>query len=336
MIEITKKDFGLRKDGIMASEYYISNENVTLVVTDHGASITKLFVKDKNGKKRDVALGFDTLAEYEKGTSFGAFVGRVANRISNHSFSLEGKTYELDKNNGNACLHGGKDRYNQKFYESQIITTLNGKGVLFSRISPDGEQGFPGNLSLCLSYVLTEDNEVQIYYKATTDKVTPLNLTNHTFFNLNGEGSGTIEDHQISIKASVYQETDEELIPIKLTPVDNTIYDLRKAKSMKNSDGYDVSLILDHNKDGLASTVYSEASGIKMSVRTDQPALQFYSAKGNNMVGKAQHHYGAFSGFCLETQGYVDAVNHKEYPSILLYPKEEYHHFVGYKFDIVK
>ncbi len=156
MVKIEKKSFGIRKDGQEVFEYSIDNGVITLVVTDHGASVTKLFVPDRSGNKLDITLGFDTLSEYEKGTSFGAFVGRVANRISNHSFKLDGMSYELEMNNFNACLHGGRDRYNQKYYKTEILEN----GVRFSRVSPDMEQSFPGNLGITVEYILTSLNEV--------------------------------------------------------------------------------------------------------------------------------------------------------------------------------
>ncbi len=326
MITIDKKSFGIRKDGQEVFEYFIDNGNITLVVTDHGASVTKLFVPTREGKKIDVTLGFDTLSEYEKGTSFGAFVGRVANRISNHSFTLDGKTYELEKNNFNACLHGGKNRYNQKYYETEILEN----GVRFTRLSPDMEQGFPGNLKVSVEYALTEDNAVTITYNAVTDKATPINFTNHSFFNLKGEGDGTIEDHLIYINASSYQETDCEGIPIKVASVENTDKDFRAERTMKNENGYDSSFILD-GKNG--ASVRCIETGIKMDVETNQVAMQFYTAKGNNMIGKGGKYYGAFSGFCLETQGYVDAINNKNYPSSVLREGDVYEHFVSYKFS---
>ncbi len=230
-------------------------------------------------------------------------------------------------NNFNACLHGGRDRYNQKYYETEILEN----GVRFSRISPDMEQSFPGNLALTVEYTLTEQNEVKINYTARTDKPTPVNFTNHSFFNLKGEGNGSIESHLININASRYQRCDNEGIPLEVAHVSDVAdMDLITERPMKKEDGYDNSFILDSSS---AATVRCLESGIRMDVETDQKAIQFFTAKGNNFIGKGGKHYGPFSGFCLETQGYVDAVNHKEYPCIILREGEEYHHSVSYKFS---
>jgi Galactose mutarotase and related enzymes len=336
MINIGKKVFGTSKDGKTCYEYTLTGKDVILSLTDHGASITKLFVRDREGSFRDVELGFDTLDEYTAGTTtFGAFVGRVANRISNHSFTLEGVNYTLDQNNNHACLHGGFLRYNMLDYDAMEIGAPDGKGILFSRISPDGEQGFPGNLTLNIAYILTEEGGVRIEYRATSDKATIVNLTNHSFFNLDGEETGNIEDQYIRINSSIYQKTDDELIPVSLAPVDGTKYDLRKERKMREEGGFDTSFILDLAKEGEPAAVARSAkSGIKMEVFTNQKAIQLYTAKNNKFVGKGGHHYDAYSGFCLETQAYVDAANRPEYPSIEILPGEEYFHTVTYRFSV--
>lgn len=324
---ITTRPFGVRKDGKQVTEYILDNGYMEVSLMDHGAIILGIRVPDKAGKKEEVTLGFETFAEYEGCThNFGSFVGRVANRISGCAFTLDGVTYKLDNNNNGASLHGGFDRYNQKFYQSQI-----GDGcVTFSRTSADMEQGFPGNLNISVTYALSEDNSLSISYKATTDKNTPVNFTNHAFFDLSGGHAADIREQELRMEtADRYMTVDPILIPTDIVPTKGTRYDFSDWKQMGFEGGFDNAFIFDKKEGEVAkvATARDLASGRRMDVFTDQPSIQLYTGQNNNFPT-----HGKYSGFCLETQGYINAVNDSRFPSCILAPGKEYQHFVAYHF----
>lgn len=329
-MQITAKPFGVRKDGKKVTEYVMDNGHMSVSVMDHGATILHIMVPDRSGKREDVTLGFDTLGEYEgQSNSFGAFVGRVANRISDHAFTLNGKVYTLEDNNKGACLHGGSFRYNQCFYE----TSIEENGVTFHRLSPDGEQGFPGNLDIRLTYTLTDSDRLEISYEATTDADTPVNLTNHCFFNLSGIEGSRIDNHVLEMDAPFYLPVNANGIPLGRKGVSHSIYDFRAPRKLGALDGYDNAWIFSEGEGvRTLASVRDPHSGRGMILSTDQKSVQLYTAKNNHFIGRGGVQYGPYSGFCLETQGYVNAVNNPSFPSIIVKKGETYHHEVSYGF----
>ncbi|MBQ0070943.1 MAG: galactose mutarotase [Spirochaetales bacterium] len=326
--KITTRPYGVRKDGKNVTEYILDNGYMEVSLMDHGAIILGIRVPDKEGRKEEVTLGFATLEEYESFPThnFGSFVGRVANRISGCAFTLDGVEYKLDNNNNGACLHGGFDRYNHKFYDAVI-----GDGsVTFSRVSPDMEQGFPGNLTLSVTYTLTDHNSLDISYRATTDKKTPVNLTNHAFFDLSAGHAKDIQEQELLMESGRhYMAVDKILIPTDIKETKGTRYDFTFWKNMGYDGGFDNAFLFD-KKEGAVEKVASvrdNLTGRRMDVYTDQPSIQLYTGQNNSFPT-----HGRFSGFCLETQGYINAVNDHRFPSCILNPKEEYTHFVSYRF----
>lgn len=308
-------------------------------------------VPDKDGKPTDVVVGFKNVQNYVNSTEpyFGATIGRVGNRIAKGKFSLDGKTYTLFTNNGPNTLHGGKKGYQDVVWDA---SQLNDSTLQLKCLSKDGEEGFPGNLNITVRYTLGANNALKIDYNATTDQKTVVNLTNHAFFNLNGEGSGTINDHLLQINADKYTPVDATLIPTgKLESVEGTPFDFRrptaigkridtiKNQQLKNGKGYDHNFVLNENDpDSLheAAVAAGDKSGIVMKVYTTEPGLQFYG--GNFMQGKNTFKSGAKddfrTAFCLETQHFPDAPNQKNFPSIVLEPGKEYKTSTVYAFSV--
>jgi aldose 1-epimerase len=344
---ITRSEFGRTPDGHVALLYTLTNPNgVVLKLTNYGARITELHVPDRNGKLADVTLGFDQFAGYLGDQPyFGTIVGRVSNRIARGRFQLEGKTYQLTINNGHNTLHGGKAGIDRALWKSSPIERKDGPGIDFSLVSPDGDQGFPGNLTIAARYTLTNDNAMRIDLEATTDKATPVNLCNHAYFNLAGAGSGTVFDHVVTLNASRYTPVDSELIPTgELLPVAGTVMDFTKATPIGLridqvlGGGYDHNYVIDNVTGKLiqAARVVEPKSGRTMDVLTTQPGIQFYT--GNFLDGSLTGIGGKYirhGGFCLETQHFPDSVNHPNFPSTLLRPGETYRETAVYKFGVV-
>ena len=319
-----KKEFGATKNGEKASCYVLKNsKGMEAVVSDFGASLLKLYVPDKDGKTQDVVLGYETLEDYENGgDSLGATVGRVANRIGMAEFELNGKKYELTKNdNGKNTLHGGIDFYNKRIWD---VKEEDDTHVVFALVSPDGDQGFPGEVKIEVSYTITEENELKIHYHAIPDQDTLLNMTNHSYFNLSGHASGTAWNAKVWIDADAFTETDAELIPTgTVVPVEGTPMDFRKEKvvekeigadytPLKLAGGYDHNWVLNGKGFRKAASAESEETGIKMEVYTDLPGIQFYS--GNFLAGSKGKEGAVYEkgyGICFETQYFPDAI-HKE------------------------
>jgi aldose 1-epimerase len=332
---ITKKSFGKLADGREALLFEFANKNgITATITNYGCAIVTLCVPDKDGKPRDVVTGFDSLEGYlGKHPFFGVVAGRVANRISGGKFSLDGKEYSLEKNDGGEHhLHGGSNGFDKKLWDAKI----SGESLVLTHESPDGDSGYPGNLKARITYTLTDENALRIDYFAETDTKTVCNLTNHSYFNLEGHAAKDIYAHELQINASSITAVDELLIPTgELKPVENTPYDFRKAKPIGKDiadagTGYDDNFVLD--APGVAAIAYAATSGIKMTVKTDSPGIQLYT--GNFLTGTKGKNgavHGKHSAFCLETQFYPDSVNNPNFPSCVVEkgkPQKFYTEFV--------
>lgn len=333
-MEIKKYKFARLANGKKVSLYTVNNGKMSFSVIDYGCIITSINVPDKKGVVQDISLGYSTFDGYlHDDKFFGVFVGRFANRIGNAKFSLNGKEYLLDKNDGDNCLHSGFEGYNRKLWQSEIVETKRGSGIRFTRISPDGEQGFPGTLELEVTYLLNDQNELLFRYRASTDKDTPISLTNHSYYNLKGQGKGSVLDHELFLDCDSVLELDNSGIPTgKVIPVANTPFDFRTLKKIKTNidktdNGYDHNFCINH--DGKQLTYFAEVkektSGRCMKIATNQPGVQFYTANFlNKDFGKNGALYSKQSGFCLETQQYPDAPNKPNFPSCILKAGESF------------
>ncbi len=343
---VSPVDFKAEIDGDSVNLYTLSNGTATAAITNYGARIVGLQVPDKNGDPVDVVLGYRDLASYRQPGEgfFGAVVGRYGNRIAKGQFELEGQQYQLELNNGPNSLHGGTNGFSAKVWEVKHVTDSS---LELLYVSPDGDAGYPGKLEATVIYTLTSDNGLEISYHATTDKTTVVNLTNHAYFNLSGEGDTTILDHLLTIRADSYTPVDETLIPTgEIADVENTPFDFRKATAIgKRIDTADTQLLLgkgyDHNfvlkKDPglqLVATAESPKTGIVMDVFTEEPGIQFYSGNFMDHIENAKGGkiYGYRSAFCLETQHFPDAPNQPDFPSTVLDPKTEYRSRTVYRF----
>jgi aldose 1-epimerase len=336
--EVTKDNFGTTRDGETVERYTLKNKHglVAKIIT-LGGIITELHVPDSAGKLADIALGFDNVAEYEEhnGTVyFGCITGRVANRIAGGKFDLDGKSYRLDLHPKTSFhLHGGLKGFSKVIWKAEVVTDPRGPALRLTYLSKDGDQSFPGNLTTAVTYVLTEDDTLVIEYEATTDKATPINLTNHTYFNLAGAGSGTVLDHRLTLQSQRYLETDADMVPTgKLLPVAGTAFDFTKSAVIGSRcdqiaiGGYDHAFVLadkPRTKPVLAAEVYEPTTGRVMQVLTDQPGIQLYTATYTTpLKGKSDKSYDRFHGFCLEAQHHPDSVHHAEFPTTILRPGE--------------
>lgn len=351
---IPSENFQKEIDGKQVNLYTLKNDNgMTVQVTNFGTRVVSLWVPDKDGEFRDVVLGRNTIGEYLSSDEkfYGATVGRFANRIAKGQFTIDGETYQLDINDGENHLHGGVKGYYDVVWDAETYTTEGGEeAVLFTYLSPDGEMGYPGNLSVAVRMELGQNNTLRISYEAGTDAPTVVNLSHHSYFNLSGEGNETILDHMMKINASNFTPTDTGLIPTgEITTVVDTPLDFLDYNRIGDrigedyeplvlGGGYDHNWVINASKTvNIAAEVYSPASGIRMTVHTNEPGIQFYS--GNFMtgkdVGKSGKPYGYRSAFCLETQKFPDAPNHPEFPTATLRPDEKYYTVCYYSFDTV-
>lgn len=345
---IARAEFGKLPDGRLVDLYTLTNKNGLIIkVTNYGGTVTALSVPDKNGTLTDIVLGFDDLNEYLKATAyFGAIVGRYGNRIAKGKFTIDGITYPLAKNNGPNTLHGGIIGFDKVIWEATEINDRTGVGLKLHYLSKDGEEGFPGNLDITVTYMLTNANEFRIDYKATTDKATPLNLTHHSYFNLAGAGNGDILGHQVIIDAQRYTVVDSTLIPtgelrdVKGTPFDftQTLAIGAKINELGGKPvGYDHNYVLNSGgvKLALAAKVTEPVSGRVMEVYTDQPGVQFYTGNflDGTIIGKVGKVYNQYYGFCFETQKFPDSPNQPTFPSSILKPGETYKSTTIYKFS---
>jgi aldose 1-epimerase len=338
-------------DGKPTDLFVLKNKkNAQAYFTNFGGRLVSLLVRGKDGKMVDVVVGFDGVDKYvsSKEPYFGATIGRFGNRIAKGKFTLDGKEYTLAKNNGPNTLHGGKKGFQNVVFDGKMIGE---NSVQFSYLSKDMEEGYPGNLQVKVTYTLNDNNGLEMEYEATTDKKTVVNLTNHAFFNLNGEGSGTINDHVLQINADKYTPVDSTLIPVgKIEPVAGTPFDFTKPtaigarvnednEQLKSGKGYDHNFVLNRNNTrGLfkAATIVGDKTGIVMDVLTEEPGLQFYG--GNFMKSKNTFKGGAKddfrTAFCLETQHFPDSPNQPSFPSTVLEPGKKYHTKSEYRFSV--
>lgn len=349
MIEV--RDFGKTKNGEEIQEYILKNQNgMEVHVINFGATIKNVLVPDQNGNLEDVILGFDDIAGYEKNevACHGAVIGRVANRIGEGRFTLNDVEYTLDINNAGNCLHGGNNRYETKVYKAYPEEKSN--SVIFKRIDPHMSQGFPGNLNLSVEYTLTEDNALVIAYEARSDKDTPLNVTNHGYYNLKGCQSMELGTHQIMIRSHAITETDDDLLPngnyIDLT---GTPMDLREMTPfldkveedylpLKQGKGFDHNYVLDHEVGKPDAIVIETTTGRKMELYTDMPGVQFYTANwlSEEEIGKGGVPHQAYGAFCLETQFYPNSCNIPDFPNTILKEGEKYRSVTKYVFGIAE
>lgn len=346
---IEKKDFGKTPEGTPVEVYVLKNgKGMTAKVITYGAILTELDVPDKDGKAADVVLGFDDLQGYLGGHPFfGATVGRVANRIAKGKFALDGKEYKVFVNNGPNALHGGKKGFDKVVWKAEPKEGPQSASVKFTYHSADGEEGYPGNLDATVTYTLTNENELKIDYTATADKATPVNLTNHTYFNLAGaDQPGDILGHEMMLAADNFTPTDDTLIPTgEIKPVKGTVMDFTTPQPIgsridalkKFPGGYDHNYVLNGGgkSRALAARVRDPKSGRVMEMFTTEPGVQFYT--GNFLDGKTKGKggvaYDKYHGFCLEAQHFPDSVNHPDFPSMILRPGETYRQTTVYKFS---
>ena len=346
-------DFEILLDGKEVTLYTLKNADLAMQVTNFGARVVSLWTPDKNGNYEDIVLGYDNIDKYinNPGERFlGAVVGPYANRIAGGTYTICDETYTFPQNNNGQTLHGGLKGLDMVVWD---VFAADDSTLVLSYTHPDGQDGMPGNLEIFMTYTLTSSNEFKVEYLAQTDKPTHVNLSHHSFFNLKGEGNGTINDHILYINGSKTTPVNEVLIPTgDIADVTGTPFDFRKAKAigtdlyveneqLKNGSGYDHNWVLDrqtHDQLEMAASVLEPASGRFMEVWTDQPAIQFYG--GNFFDGTTDGKYGKAlryrESIALETQKYPDSPNHPHFPSTLLKPGEDYTHICVYRFSTVR
>lgn len=349
-VMITMQVYGQLEDGRTVDQYQLKNANgMTVEVITYGGIITSWTAPDKTSAYENVVLGYDSLSQYlASNPYFGAIIGRYGNRIAKGQFALKGTIYELATNDGPNHLHGGLKGFDKVLWSADTATSAEGASLVLSYESADMEEGYPGNLSVQVTYTLTADDVLHVDYEATTDKATIVNLTQHSYFNLSGDFSQTILDHKLMIAADQYLPVDATLIPNgELAPVEGTPFDFREAKAigrdigadhpqLELGKGYDHCWVL-NEQGGMrqVTSAYHPETGRQLEVFTDEPGIQFYS--GNFLDGTLPMPgggtYGHRSGFCLETQHYPDSPNQKDFPSVVLQPGETYETRTTFKFS---
>ena len=348
---VKREPFGKMPDGKPVQRFTLTNANgVELKAISYGGIITSLRVPDRTGKLDDIVLGFDTLDGYLKDHPFfGAIIGRYGNRIGKAQFSLDGKVYKLAANNGPNHLHGGTKGFDKVLWS---IEPIGSNGLAFTRTSPDGEEGYPGNLRMRVTYTLSDKNELIVEYHATTDKATPVNLTQHSYFNLAGQSSGDILGHELMLNADRYTPVDDTLIPTgELAAVAGTPFDFRKPTAigarinndnpqLKVGKGYDHNWVLNRKGAGLelAARVHEPKTGRTLEITTTEPGIQFYAGNflDGTLTGKGGAVYKHRTGFCLETQHYPDSPNQPKFPTTTLKPGAEYRARTVFTFGVAK
>ncbi len=351
---ITSKPFGMTTDGKEVMLYTLKNtKGATATVSNYGGTVVSLTMPDRNGQFGDVVLGFKKLADYEKKSPyFGCLVGRYGNRIAKGTFSLDGKTYHLAINNPPNSLHGGLRGFDKVIWGATPMETKEGPALKLTYTSCDGEEGYPGTLSVTATYTLTDRNELRVVFTATTDQKTVVNLTHHSYFNLAGEGNGDILGHVVTLKANRFTPVDKNLIPNgKLESVKGTPFDFRKPtaigerisqpdQQLQFGGGYDHNWIADKLPGhlGVVAKVEEPKSGRVMEVLSTEPGVQFYTGNflDGTLVGKSGKPYAFRNGFCLEPQHYPDSPNHPEFPSVVLKPGQTYKNTIIYRFSTDK
>lgn len=349
---VKRSDFGKTRDGVAVSLYTLTNQNgVEVRISTYGGIVASLKTPDRAGALADIVLGFDSVEGYQAnpGPFFGALIGRYANRIGHARFSLGGVEYKLDRNDGQNTLHGGARGFDKRVWTAR---ELPGGGLELTYLSKDGEEGFPGNLKAVVTYHLTDANELRIDYAATTDKLTVVNLTNHSYFNLKGAGSGDILDHRLTLNADRFTPVDAGLIPTgELRSVAGTPFDFRKPtaigarieqpdEQLKLGHGYDHNFVLNRSGAGrtLAARVEEPSTGRVLEVLTTQPGVQLYTANflDGTIRGKGGKVYGHRSAFCLETQHFPDSPNQPKFPSTELKPGQTFQSSTVFRFLTAK
>ena len=351
----TKSSFGKTPEGEAVELYVLTNKNgMEVAITNYGGAVVSIKVPDRNGKLGDVVLGYDSVDGYVNDKSYlGAIIGRYGNRIGHAQFSLDGKTYTLANNNGENSLHGGIKGFNKAVWKAREASTKDEQRLELTYLSKDGEEGFPGNLEVTVIYTLTDANALQIAYSATTNKTTVVNLTNHSYFNLAGPGSGDILGHVLMIDADQLTPVDSGLIPTGvLRDVAGTPFDFRKPtaigarieqndEQLKLGGGYDHNFVLRHKGKGVhsfAARVVEPTSGRVVEVWTTEPGVQFYTGNflDGKTAGKGGVSYTKRSAFCLETQHFPDSPNQPNFPSVVLKPGGRYSTTTTYRFSTEK
>ena len=350
---LNPKDFEGTYNGKPTALYTMTNaKGMEVCVTNFGGRIVSIMVPDKDGKMQDVVLGFDKVSDYfpeNNQTDFGAAIGRYANRINQGKFTLDGVEYQLPQNNFGHCLHGGPTGWQYQVYE---CVEADAQHVKLLRVSPDGDNNFPGEVKAYVTYTLTDSNKLEITYEATTTAPTVINMTNHSYFNLSGNPVHSITQDILCVNANSYTPVDStymttgEIVPVKNTPFDFTVPTLIKAyidakhEQIKNGNGYDHNWVLNTNGDlsKMAALLYSPTSGITMMVYTDEPGIQVYSGNflDGTVTGKKGITYQQRCGICLETQKYPDTPNKPEWPSAVLRPGETYQSHTTFVFSVRK
>jgi len=345
--------FGKLPDGRAVDVFAFGNgRGLDVRVMSYGATLISVRTPDRAGSVDDVVLGLDSIEEYlTKGRFFGSVVGRYANRIANARFAIDGHTYQLAANSGGVNhIHGGLVGFDKKVWTGEPFERDGNSGVRFTTTSADGEEGYPGAMRVAVTYTVTPRNELMLEYEATTDKITVLNLTNHTYFNLAGRGHGDVLQHRVTINADRYTPADAALIPTgEIAPVAGTPFDFRQPtaigaridadnEQLRNGKGYDHNYVLNGSGLRLAARVVEPASGRTMQVDTDQPGVQFYTGNylDSTNVGKSGKPYAFRNGFCMETQHFPDSPNQPNFPSTVLKPGQLYQTASEYKFQVVK
>lgn len=335
--------------------YTLKNSSgMTVKVTNYGATVTSIAVPDRNGKLADVALGYNRVEDYMNAVDkpyFGAIVGRYGNRIAKGKFSLDGQTYQLAVNNGENHLHGGVIGFDKVVWDAKPSSAAGGNSLELTYLAKDKEEGYPGNLQVRVVYTLTNNNELKVDYRATTDKATPINLTQHTYFNLKGEGEGDILDHELTLHADRFTPTDKTMIPTgEIAPVKGTPLDFTTSKPIGRDIkadheqlafgmGFDHNFVINRPEGDAtlrpAARVYEPASGRVLEITTTEPGIQFYCGNflDGRLKGKSGKPYVHRGGFCLETQHYPDSPNHPNFPSTVLLPGKEFRSSTVFKFS---
>jgi aldose 1-epimerase len=350
MTAIQKQHWGTLESGEAMDLYTIRNANgIEARITNFGGRLVSLKTPDRRGELGDIVLGFDTLAGYvQKNPYFGALVGRYANRIARGEFELNGTKYTLPRNNGENSLHGGLRGFDEVAWQARKVDSAPGRALELSYLSKDGEEGYPGNLQATVRYTLSDANELQVDYEATTDKDTVLNLTNHSYFDLSGTSAGEVVDSVVTINADRFTPVNAHLIPTgELRPVDGTPFDFRKPtkvaaridqqdEQLTFGQGYDHNYVLTRSGSAptLAATAYDSSSGRVLEVLTTQPGMQFYTGNhlDGSVTGKGGVAYRFRSGMCFETQHFPDSPNQPQFPSTQLKPGEHYHGTTVFRF----
>ncbi len=346
-----REPFGKTEEGIAVELFTLTNpQGLEAKITNYGGIVVSLLVPDRKGDRRDVVLGHERLEDYlDNSPYFGCLVGRYGNRIANGRFTLDGTEYELARNNGNNHLHGGIRGFDKAAWQTSTSTSEAGEALELKYVSPDGEEGYPGTLSVRVVYTLTLDNALRIDYSATTDKPTVVNLTHHSYFNLRGAGTGDILGHEVQILAKRFTPVNEGLIPTgELRPVAGTPLDFtqpialgarieNKDEQLVRAGGYDHNFVLDSGGGALAlaARVVDPQSGRVMEVLTTEPAIQLYTGNflESDIAGKDDQRYGHRHGLCLEAQHFPDSPNQPSFPSTVLRPGEEYTQTTLYRFS---